>query len=75
MLRLALVYLLVCMVFYGILTVIHARITPAVVVLPLIVWPDVVLLSGLGRMDHRSTWICRILGMCALLWTYALKFI
>ena len=75
MVRMALAYLIVFGVFAGILAAIHARMTPAVALLPMTVWPDVMLLSGLGKLDHKAAWICRIVGMGAILWTYAAKFI
>lgn len=75
MIRSAGVYVLVFAVFAAVLAAIRAPITPAIVFLPLIVWPDLSLLTGLGKMDHRSAWVCRLAGMAALLWTYAHKFI
>jgi hypothetical protein len=65
MIRSALLYLTVFAVITSALIVVRARITPAVVFLPLLIWPDVTLLCGLGKMERRASIACRMMGLAA----------
>jgi hypothetical protein len=75
MIRVAVVYLLVCSAFIGILAAFRTPVTPVAVLLPLIVWPDIAILTGLGKFSTRAAWFCRLAGMAAFLWVFIARFV